>query len=45
MNHLQKDIDTLESEKRDLRENLKHTSKKGDHKQTVSIGKSHFCSF
>lgn len=38
MNHLQKDIDMLETEKRDLRENLKHTNKKGDHKPIISTG-------
>lgn len=40
MNHLQKDIDTLEMEKRDLRENLKvhGGTKKGDAKQTTTYG-------
>lgn len=40
MNHLQKDIDTLEMEKRDLRENLKvhGGTKKGDAKQSTTYG-------
>lgn len=40
MNHLQKDIDTLEMEKRDLRENLKvhGGTKKGDTKQSTTYG-------
>lgn len=40
MNHLQKDIDSLESERHHLRENLKaHASKKGDIKQPITFGK------
>lgn len=44
MNHLQKDIDTLEMEKRDLRENLKvhGGTKKGDAKQATSYGSGNF---
>lgn len=42
MNHLQKDIDSLESERHNLRENLKaHSSKKGDIKQPITFG-NHF---
>lgn len=41
MNHLQKDIDSLESERHHLRENLKaHSAKKGDVKQPITFGKS-----
>lgn len=40
MNHLQKDIDSLESERHHLRENLKATSiKKGDVKQPITFGR------
>lgn len=40
MNHLQKDIDSLESERHHLRENLKaHSVKKGDTKQPITFGK------
>lgn len=40
MNHLQKDIDSLESERHHLRENLKaHSVKKGDIKQPITFGK------
>lgn len=40
MNHLQKDIDSLESERHHLRENLKaHATKKGDIKQPITFGK------
>lgn len=40
MNHLQKDIDSLESERHHLRENLKaHSVKKGDVKQPITFGK------
>lgn len=40
MNHLQKDIDPLESERHHLRENLKaHSVKKGDTKQPITFGK------
>lgn len=40
MNHLQKDIDTLELERRDLRENVKVlNTKKGDTKQIAIYGK------
>lgn len=39
MNHLQKDIDSLESERHHLRENLKaHSVKKGDVKQPITFG-------
>lgn len=39
MNHLQKDIDSLENEKINLRERLKaFSSKKGDIKQTITFG-------
>lgn len=40
MNHLQKDIDSLETERLNLRENLKvYSSKKGDVKQAIIYGK------
>lgn len=39
MNHLQKDIDSLESERNNLRENVKNNTKKGDTKQPVTFGK------
>lgn len=43
MNHLQKDIDSLESERHHLRENLKaHSTKKGDVKQPITFGKRFF---
>lgn len=39
MNHLQKDIDSLESERINLREHLKtYSSKKGETKQPVTFG-------
>lgn len=39
MNHLQKDIDSLENERINLRESLKtFSSKKGDIKQTITFG-------
>lgn len=39
MNHLQKDIDSLESERINLREHLKtYSAKKGDTKQPVTFG-------
>lgn len=44
MNHLQKDIDSLESERSRLKENLKaHSPKKGDVKQPmITFGKFNF---
>lgn len=43
MNHLQKDIDSLESERSRLKENLKANSpKKGDIKQPITFGKFNF---
>lgn len=43
MNHLQKDIDSLESERHHLRENLKaHSTKKGDTKQPITFGITNF---
>lgn len=40
MNHLQKDIDQLEVERINLKENLKaHSTKKGDVKQPITFGK------
>lgn len=40
MNHLQKDIDQLEVERINLKENLKaHSVKKGDVKQPITFGK------
>lgn len=45
MDHLQSDIDSLESEKSSLRDKLKsYSSKKGDLKTTTALGK-HFYIF